>query len=71
MQLLQLTGRNGAQAALDNLCQGWPVTPGGHPQQLRQSNIADHGQTGELGLDRQAAQLRLIDYRIARLLADQ
>lgn len=50
VQLLQLLGRQGLQALFEHIGQHRPVTPRAKPQQLRQANIAHHGQLTELAL---------------------
>jgi hypothetical protein len=47
------------------------VAPRRDSQQLRQADVAHHDQPGELRLDRQTPQLRLIDDGVGRLLTQQ
>src|SRR5690606_8472798 len=53
---------------IENRRQLRPVTPGAETQQLRQAYICHHSETGKLALLTEAAELGLIDHRIARTL---
>ncbi|MNZ74469.1 hypothetical protein D3C78_929180 [compost metagenome] len=59
------------QRTFDNAGQLRPVAARRHPQQLRQPDIANHGQPGKLRFGRQPTQLGLIDDGVARLLSQQ
>ena len=63
VQLLQLLGRNGLQAALQDIGQDRPVAPRADPKQLRQANVTDHRQFAELAFPRQPAQACFIHDR--------
>ncbi|CAH0213824.1 hypothetical protein SRABI112_02200 [Pseudomonas mediterranea] len=71
VQLLQLLGGDRLQPLVDYFGQLRPVPTRSDPQQLRQADVADHHQLGELRLDHEPAQLRLVDHRVASLLAEQ
>ncbi|MNJ28435.1 hypothetical protein D3C77_229720 [compost metagenome] len=70
MELLQVLGRDGLQAPLDNVRQLRPVTPRSNTQQLGQADIANHCQVAEFTLAGQPAQLCFIHHGIAGLLAE-
>ncbi|MCY1448891.1 hypothetical protein D9M71_655990 [compost metagenome] len=71
MQLLEVLGRNRAQAEIDQLRQLRQVAAGGDSQQLWIADVGKNGEASELGVTAETGQLRLVDHRIAGLPAEQ
>ncbi|MCY1532023.1 hypothetical protein D9M68_672660 [compost metagenome] len=70
-QTLDLAPGHGLQGPLEDFRQQRLVAPTGDAQQLRQADIADDAQGRELRLAQQQAEARLVDHRVADLLAQQ
>ncbi|MCY1347849.1 hypothetical protein D9M69_339720 [compost metagenome] len=67
LQTLMLVAGPGAQRAVEDAGELRPVAPRGDPQQLRQADVGDRHQAGELRLARQQGELRGVDHRVLRL----
>ena len=70
VQLVQLLGRQGAQAGVEDAGQFRQVAAGGQAQQLWITDVGQHAEAGELDLAAEAGQVRLVDHRVAGLLAE-